>query len=112
MMYSQYNKFGQLTDTSSTSNPSHLGPVMVFTVPKIRREYFGFKGYEALPISYPPQSAVMKTALKTFGYQYAVEISEWSELQQELRSVWDILAYCYGAYDYTRHDKEINLDLR
>ncbi|KAI8638273.1 hypothetical protein BD408DRAFT_373764 [Parasitella parasitica] len=31
----------------------HLGPVMVFTVPKVRREYFGFKGYDPLPISYP-----------------------------------------------------------
>ncbi|SAL97824.1 hypothetical protein [Absidia glauca] len=29
------------------------GPVMVFTVPKVRREYFGFKGVEALPITYP-----------------------------------------------------------
>ncbi|CAO0794041.1 NADH-ubiquinone oxidoreductase subunit NI9M [Mucor lusitanicus] len=29
------------------------GPVMVFTVPKFRREYLGFKGYEPLPISYP-----------------------------------------------------------
>lgn len=30
-----------------------LGPIMVFTVPKVRREYFGFKGYEQLPITYP-----------------------------------------------------------
>ncbi|CEG71574.1 hypothetical protein CU097_006727 [Rhizopus azygosporus] len=30
-----------------------IGPVMVLTVPKIRREYFGFKGYEPLPITYP-----------------------------------------------------------
>ncbi|KAI8334403.1 hypothetical protein BC941DRAFT_432909 [Chlamydoabsidia padenii] len=30
-----------------------IGPVMVFTVPKIRRDYFGFQGIEALPITYP-----------------------------------------------------------
>jgi hypothetical protein len=30
-----------------------IGPVLVFTVPKVRREYFGFKGVEALPITYP-----------------------------------------------------------
>ncbi|KAI8388342.1 uncharacterized protein BYT42DRAFT_559769 [Radiomyces spectabilis] len=29
------------------------GPVMVWTVPKIRREYFGYKGVAALPITYP-----------------------------------------------------------
>lgn len=26
---------------------------MVWTVPSIRRNYFGFKGYEPLPITYP-----------------------------------------------------------
>ncbi|KAG1318471.1 hypothetical protein G6F62_012342 [Rhizopus arrhizus] len=30
-----------------------VGPVMVWTVPSIRRNYFGFKGYEPLPITYP-----------------------------------------------------------
>ncbi|KAI8974699.1 hypothetical protein BDB01DRAFT_806158, partial [Pilobolus umbonatus] len=30
-----------------------VGPVMVWTVPKFRREYLGFKGYEPLPITYP-----------------------------------------------------------
>ncbi|KAI8889737.1 hypothetical protein K501DRAFT_237917 [Backusella circina FSU 941] len=29
------------------------GPVMVWTVPKIRRDYFGFKGIEPLPLTYP-----------------------------------------------------------
>ncbi|KAL0077505.1 NADH-ubiquinone oxidoreductase subunit NI9M [Phycomyces blakesleeanus] len=29
------------------------GPLMVWTVPTIRREYFGFKGVERLPITYP-----------------------------------------------------------
>ncbi|KAJ8654264.1 hypothetical protein O0I10_010086 [Lichtheimia ornata] len=30
-----------------------VGPVMVWTVPKIRREYFGYKGVPPLPITYP-----------------------------------------------------------
>lgn len=29
------------------------GPVMVLTVPSIRREYFGFKGIPELPLNYP-----------------------------------------------------------
>ncbi|KAI9314926.1 hypothetical protein BX666DRAFT_1964768 [Dichotomocladium elegans] len=30
-----------------------IGPVMVWTVPTIRREYFGYKGIPALPLTYP-----------------------------------------------------------
>ncbi|CAO3645301.1 unnamed protein product [Cunninghamella blakesleeana] len=30
-----------------------IGPALVFTVPKVRREYLGFKGVEALPLTYP-----------------------------------------------------------
>ncbi|KAG2217865.1 hypothetical protein INT45_012780, partial [Circinella minor] len=30
-----------------------IGPAMVWTVPSIRRNYFGFKGYPELPITYP-----------------------------------------------------------
>ncbi|SAM07308.1 hypothetical protein [Absidia glauca] len=36
-----------------TDQPGAGRPVLVFTVPKVRREYFGFKGVEALPITYP-----------------------------------------------------------
>ncbi|ORY97496.1 hypothetical protein BCR43DRAFT_513896 [Syncephalastrum racemosum] len=30
-----------------------IGPVMVWTVPSIRRNYFGYKGIEQLPMTYP-----------------------------------------------------------
>ncbi|KAI8137780.1 hypothetical protein BJV82DRAFT_524723 [Fennellomyces sp. T-0311] len=30
-----------------------IGPIMVWTVPDIRRKYFGFKGYPELPLTYP-----------------------------------------------------------
>ncbi|KAI7871313.1 hypothetical protein BDF14DRAFT_1873594 [Spinellus fusiger] len=30
-----------------------VGPLMVWTVPSIRRNYFGFKGVEPLPVTYP-----------------------------------------------------------
>ncbi|CAO3612413.1 unnamed protein product [Mucor hiemalis] len=42
------------------------GPVMVFTVPKVRREYFGFKGYEQLPITYPLPN---RARVATSGYE-------------------------------------------
>ncbi|KAI8969212.1 hypothetical protein BDF20DRAFT_827236 [Mycotypha africana] len=43
-----------------------IGPVMVFTVPKVRREYFGFQGYETLPITYPLPNRPRKP---TTGYE-------------------------------------------
>ncbi|KAI9366403.1 hypothetical protein BD770DRAFT_376145 [Pilaira anomala] len=43
-----------------------VGPVMVFTVPKVRREYFGFKGYEQLPITYPLPN---RARVATSGYE-------------------------------------------
>ncbi|KAI9487805.1 MAG: hypothetical protein EXX96DRAFT_554710 [Benjaminiella poitrasii] len=30
-----------------------MGPITILTVPKVRRDYFGFKGYDPLPITYP-----------------------------------------------------------
>ncbi|CAO3686282.1 unnamed protein product [Umbelopsis vinacea] len=30
-----------------------IGPLMVWTVPKVRREYFGFKTIAPLPTTYP-----------------------------------------------------------
>jgi len=36
---------------------------MVFTVPKFRREYLGFKGYEPLPISYPRKFVAVNASL-------------------------------------------------
>ena len=36
----------------------YTGPVMVWTVPKIRREYFGYKGIPPLPITYPRMYSV------------------------------------------------------
>ncbi|KAI7901740.1 uncharacterized protein BX663DRAFT_513884 [Cokeromyces recurvatus] len=43
-----------------------IGPIMVWTVPKVRREYFGFKGYEPLPITYPLPN---RARTPTSGYE-------------------------------------------
>jgi hypothetical protein len=37
---------------------STIGPLMVWTVPKVRREYFGFKTIAPLPTTYPSKCTV------------------------------------------------------
>lgn len=34
---------------------------MVWTVPKVRREYFGYKGVAALPTTYPSMSVFLSS---------------------------------------------------